>query len=80
MDLPVSQKKTSTDELKVIVETEQDFVWAEENAAKVSEKCRLYLQPEWSRFDEMIERIVEYVKANPKWNISVQTHKYMRIP
>lgn len=77
---PVASIFPRADELKVIVETEQDFVWAEENAAKVSEKCRLYLQPEWSRFDEMIGRIVEYVKANPKWNISVQTHKYMRIP
>ena len=64
----------------MIIETPGDFAWAEENAAKVGERCRLYLQPEWSRYDGMIEAIVEYAKGNPQWNISVQTHKYMRIP
>ena len=53
---------------------------AETNAARVAAGCRLYLQPEWSRYDGMIEAIVEYAKGNPQWNISVQTHKYMRIP
>jgi len=67
-------------ELKVIVETESDFEWAERNAARTGEACRLYLQPEWSRFDTVIGPTVEYVKAHPKWNISIQTHKYMRIP
>lgn len=77
---PVPSVFPKADELKVIIETPGDFVWAEENAAKVGERCRLYLQPEWSRYDGMIEAIVEYAKGNPKWNISVQTHKYMRIP
>ena len=67
-------------ELKVIVETEEDFEWAERNAARTGKECRLYLQPEWSRFDAVIGPTVEYVKAHPKWNISIQTHKYMRIP
>lgn len=67
-------------ELKVIVENEADFEWAERNAAMVSKKCMLFLQPEWSRYEELVPLIVEYVKSNPRWNISVQTHKFMHIP
>ena len=67
-------------ELKVIVESEADFEWAERNAARVGRHCRLYLQPEWSVSERVMPAIVEYVKARPEWNISIQTHKYMRIP
>lgn len=68
------------DELKVIVEGPEDFLWAEENAAKVGEGCLLFLQPEWSRFDKIIGDLVEYAKEHPQWNVSLQTHKFMRIP
>lgn len=71
---------TRADELKVIIETESDLAWAEENAARVSTHCRLYLQPEWSRRKEMVPVLVEYAKADPRWNISLQTHKFMHIP
>jgi 7-carboxy-7-deazaguanine synthase len=67
-------------ELKVIVFNKSDFKWAEEHAAKVGEHCRLYLQPEWSKANEITPLIVEYVKNNPKWRVSLQTHKYMDIP
>lgn len=67
-------------ELKVIIETEDDFEWAEINAAKVGSDCMLYLQPEWSRYEQLTPAIVEYAKSNPRWNISVQTHKFMHIP
>jgi organic radical activating enzyme len=68
------------DELKVIIEDKNDFEWAEEYRRHVDEKCRLFLQPEWSRFDFIIPEIVEYVKRNPEWRISLQVHKYMHIP
>lgn len=77
---PVESIFPLADELKVIIEKGEDFAWAEENAAKVAKDCLLYLQPEWSRFGEMVPEIVEYAKNNPRWNISVQTHKYMHIP
>jgi 7-carboxy-7-deazaguanine synthase len=57
------------DELKVIIYTEEDFCWAEENASRVSESCKLFLQPEWSRYKTLIPLIVEYIKANPKWMV-----------
>jgi 7-carboxy-7-deazaguanine synthase len=67
-------------ELKVIVYNHHDFKWAEEHAALVGADCNLFLQPEWSRSDKMLPEIVEYVKNNPKWKVSLQTHKFMRIP
>ncbi|MDC3336261.1 7-carboxy-7-deazaguanine synthase QueE [Flavobacteriales bacterium] len=67
-------------ELKVIIFNAHDFKWAEEHAAKVNDRCVLYLQPEWGKQDEMMPLIINYVKQNPKWRISLQTHKYMNIP
>lgn len=77
---PLEEAFDRADELKVIVEREEDFLWAEENARRVRRSCLLYLQPEWSRAAEMMPRIVEYAKAHPAWSISIQSHKYMRIP
>ncbi len=68
------------DELKVIIESPEDFAWAEQSAARVRPECMLYLQPEWSRSAAVTPAIVEYAKEHPRWNISVQTHKYMHIP
>jgi organic radical activating enzyme len=68
------------DELKVIIFNKSDFKWAEEHAAMVGEGCKLYLQPEWSKANDIMPLIVEYVKQNPKWRVSLQTHKYMDIP
>lgn len=67
-------------ELKVVIYHKSDFAWAEEYAARVSAQCELFLQPEWSRADEVIPMIVEYVKAHPRWKVSLQLHKYMNIP
>lgn len=67
-------------ELKVIVYNKNDFKWAESHRNHVSDDCLLYLQPEWSREREMLPLIVEYVKKHPAWRISLQSHKYMRIP
>lgn len=77
---PLEEAFAKADELKVIIESEADFDWAEQNAAKVGAECMLYLQPEWSVSERMMPSIVEYVKSNPQWNISIQSHKFMRIP
>ena len=77
---PLDEAFGRAHELKVIIQTEDDFAWAEENARRVGRYCRLYLQPEWSAFDDIMPKIVEYAKSNPKWSISIQTHKFMRIP
>jgi 7-carboxy-7-deazaguanine synthase len=67
-------------ELKVVVYSKSDFEWAERFAAKVNRHCHLFLQPEWSKEKVMIPAIIGYVKANPKWKVSLQIHKYMNIP
>jgi 7-carboxy-7-deazaguanine synthase len=67
-------------ELKVVVYHPSDIAWAEEYAAKVAPFCKLFLQPEWSKSDTILPQIIEYVKNNPKWQISLQVHKYMNIP
>ncbi len=70
----------SAQELKVIVFDESDYEWAEENARLVGSDCNLYLQPEWSRMKEVMPGIIDYVMLHPRWNISLQTHKFMHIP
>lgn len=77
---PLAEAYGRAHELKVIIRDEEDFAWAEENARKVGRYCRLYLQAEWSVFEQITPLIVEYAKQNPKWCISTQTHKFMKIP
>jgi organic radical activating enzyme len=78
--LPVQSAYDMAHELKVIVYNKHDFIFAEEQAAKVNPNAILFLQPEWSKREEMTPLIVEYVMNNPKWRISLQTHKYLNIP
>jgi organic radical activating enzyme len=67
-------------ELKVVIFNKSDFDWAEKYAALVSPTCKLYLQPEWDKASQMTPMIIEYIKANPKWELSLQIHKYINVP
>ncbi|MEN8764493.1 MAG: 7-carboxy-7-deazaguanine synthase QueE [Wenyingzhuangia sp.] len=78
--LPLDQIYHEAHELKMIIHNKNDFEFAEQEAAKVSDHCGLYLQPEWSKKEMITPMIVEYVMKNPKWKISLQTHKYLNIP
>ncbi|HZW63771.1 MAG TPA: 7-carboxy-7-deazaguanine synthase QueE [Flavobacteriaceae bacterium] len=78
--LPTQEIYKKANELKIIVYNKDDFKFAEEQAAKVTDDCILYLQPEWSRREQAIPLIVDYVMQNPKWKVSLQTHKYLNIP
>ena len=80
MKLPVQGAYDIANELKVIVYNKNDFQFAEEQAAKTNKKAILFLQPEWSKKEEMTPLIVDYVMQNPKWRVSLQTHKYLNIP
>jgi organic radical activating enzyme len=77
---PVPSMYPEAHELKVIISSEEDLEWALDNAAKVGPSCKLYLQPEWSRREQILPLIIEFSKQNPRWMISIQSHKYMRIP
>ena len=78
--IPLLEYFEKANELKVIIHAESDLRWAELNAAKANDKCLLYLQPEWSKYNEILPVIVDYVKSHPQWQISLQTHKFMNIP
>lgn len=78
--LPLAEIYLKCNELKVIVFNKNDFKFAEEQAAKVGTNCELFLQPEWSNREKMMPLIVDYVMKNPKWKVSLQTHKYLNIP
>ncbi|HRN74223.1 MAG TPA: 7-carboxy-7-deazaguanine synthase QueE, partial [Ginsengibacter sp.] len=77
---PVERVLKQADELKIIVFNKSDFKWAESFAAKVRKDCMLFLQPEWSKAEKMTPLIVDYIKANPQWQLSLQIHKYIHVP
>jgi 7-carboxy-7-deazaguanine synthase len=77
---PQSEIYAQADELKIIVYNTHDFIWAEQEAAKCPPKTQLFLQAEWSKKAEYYPQIVQFIKKNPKWRLSVQIHKYLEIP
>lgn len=77
---PLPEVLPFTNELKIIIFNKSDFDWAENYASKVSPDCKLYLQPEWSKAKEVAPLIVDYIKLNPRWVLSLQIHKYINVP
>ncbi len=67
-------------ELKVVIYHPSDFKWAELYAEKVNTNCRLFLQPEWSKRESITPLISSYIMENPKWEFSLQLHKYIHLP
>lgn len=78
--LPTTEVYEKANELKVIIYNKHDFIFAEEQAKLVNDQAILFLQPEWSKREDMTSLIVDYVMENPKWRVSLQTHKYLNIP
>ena len=78
--LPKEEIYQQANELKVIIFNQHDFTFAQEQAAKVSDHCRLYLQSEWSKRNDMYPKITDFILEHPEWQASVQTHKYLNIP
>jgi organic radical activating enzyme len=80
-ELPLPDYYVKANELKIIIYNKSDFEFAEKQAKLINNtNCHLFLQPEWSQREKMIPLIVEYIEQNPKWKISLQTHKYINIP
>ncbi len=77
---PLEENLKKANELKVIIQKPEDLMWAEENAAKVNPECLLYLQPEWKVSEQIMDTLTNYVMENTQWAISLQAHKYMKIP
>ena len=77
---PLPEVVPFANELKVVIFNKSDFAWAEQYAAQVSPQCKLYLQPEWDKAAIVTPLIIEYIKANPQWQLSLQIHKYINVP
>jgi 7-carboxy-7-deazaguanine synthase len=77
---PLPENLPLANELKVVVYNKTDFAWAEQHAAQTAPDCKLYLQAEWSRRHQMMPLMVDYIKANPQWQLSLQVHKYIDVP
>lgn len=77
---PLPEVVPFANELKVVIFNKHDFAWAETYAAQVSPTCKLYLQPEWDKAATVTPLIIDYIKANPKWELSLQLHKYINVP
>ena len=77
---PLNEVQLIADELKVIISNKNDFKWALDQSNKVKRDCKLYLQPEWSKKELVLPKIIDFVSNNQNWRISLQTHKYMNLP
>lgn len=77
---PLPEILQQANELKVVVYNKSDFLWAEKYAALVTNKCKLYLQPEWEKSSIVTPLIIEYIKSNPRWELSLQIHKFLQVP
>ena len=77
---PISEILSMANELKVIVVNRHDFIWAEEHSKLVNQNCHRTVQPEWDKSVKILPMMIEYVKSNPQWRISLQEHKYLNIP
>jgi organic radical activating enzyme len=77
---PLPEVVESADELKVVIYHKSDFDWAERFAAEVKPSCKLYLQPEWDRREQVTPLIIDYIQSHPEWQLSLQVHKYIGVP
>jgi 7-carboxy-7-deazaguanine synthase len=77
---PLADILPMANELKVVIFNKSDFEWAETYARQMNPQCKLYLQPEWDKAAIVTPLIIEYIKANPKWELSLQLHKYIHVP
>lgn len=77
---PINDVLSIANEFKPVIFHHTDIQWAESYTKDLNSDCKLYLQTEWSKSESNLPIIIEYVKSNPQWQISLQTHKYLNIP
>ncbi len=77
---PIIDVLSIANEFKPVIFHHSDIQWAESYTKDLNSDCKLYLQTEWSKSESNLPIIIEYVKSNPQWQISLQTHKYLNIP
>jgi len=78
--LPLEKNLSAAHELKIIIYNQHDFIFAEKMRQHVSQHCHLFLQPEWSKKDQLLPDIISFIQTHTHWRLSLQTHKYIHIP
>lgn len=76
---PIEEYYQKAHELKIVIAHKNDLRWALEHGEKINENAKLYIQPEWDVRKEMEPLCIEFIKQNPRWQLSLQTHKYLGI-
>ena len=77
--MPLEENYILANELKMIAFNKHDLKWAKELEPKVSLACQLYIQPEWDKKSEILPTVIDFIKNNVEWNISLQTHKFLEV-
>ena len=72
----------SCQELKVVIQTAKDLLFAKKMADLIKNngkiKPQLFLQAGWEN-EEGQTLAIKYVKNNPDWRLSMQTHKWLGV-
>jgi 7-carboxy-7-deazaguanine synthase len=76
---PLEEIYSQAHELKTIVYHSSDLEWSAAHGAKVNPNCLLFMQAEWGKREKMYPLILDYIRVQSKWRISVQTHKYIGV-
>ena len=66
------------DELKVVIHTSDDLLFADSMAAAVREPTVMLLQPGWDS-PEGHQLAINHVQCQPRWRLSLQTHKWLGV-
>ncbi|MDG1158527.1 MAG: 7-carboxy-7-deazaguanine synthase QueE [Flavobacteriales bacterium] len=77
---PLAEAYEKANELKVVVYHQSDIVWAQNHADLLNKEAQRFLQPEWDKQEQNLPLILNYVRNNPSWRLSLQTHKFIGIP
>lgn len=75
---PLPEIYAHVDELKVVIDREADFDWAEAQAQRVAPTLPKYLQPQWDN-PQSPQWIVAYILSHPAWRLGLQTHKFLGV-
>jgi len=70
----------NSNEIKIIINDKKDLEFASEIRKKTFHKKNkiYYLQPAWKN-ENGLSLAIDFVKNNPTWSLSLQTHKYLQI-
>lgn len=67
-------------ELKLVVDEGFDFAVAKNfERLLAAQHTRLTLSPEFNKMSESFTKIEQFIKENPLWRVSLQTHKWLKI-